>query len=226
MLARDFHQRHYEASEKDMWGHIAGMAKSLAKRLRGKYDVIIVDSYEAATMGDSLDPQQAARNMLFFTQLASESNCAVIVVDHSPKGVRDTVYGSAKKTDFARVVIGIDYASSDEAGQLKLTSRKCNVAARPTFPMVDRVETEDTLRFATARTVTFHFGADENANAAALERHIDDALRAGAKTNIEVQQHVQLALDLSSVEAARKRIDRAGLADRLPGTRRAHTAAN
>lgn len=157
VLKANFKQKHYTAKEKSDWRYARGMIPALIRQLGHDYDVVILDSYEGATMGDSNDPHEAAEMMQLFSQLAAETNTAVILVDHAPKHNPNSVFGSTKKTDFARVVIHISAQDGSDGRRLTLKSTKCNVAPKPVFPPVERQETDDALRFVEATTLTFNF---------------------------------------------------------------------
>lgn len=215
-LRRDFKQRHYTPEEKARWGYAKGMIPALIKHLGHDYDVIIVDSFEAATMGDSVDAQFATKMMMQFTQLARETNTAVILIDHSSKTNAGSVYGSTKKTDFARVVIKIEADNRSVGHYLTLTSAKCNVAPKPKFPPVERVETDTTLEFRERRGMRVNISGLADAAHDRTAELIKDAQRQGAETRKQVYEYIQLEDCLSSPDAARKRVARADLQHLLP----------
>lgn len=217
LLSRRFHQRHYSPQEKAQWQYARGMIPALIPHLRGKYDVIILDSYEAATMGDSNSPQESAEMMMLFAQLASDADAALVLIDHAPKHNSHTVYGSAKKTDFARNVIGLSSNPNGDGGQLKLTSLKCNVATAPNFPVIERMEDEHSLRFCAVSGFKVNIAeASSEAGTRRTAELIEEALGDGAGSRTEVYEYIRAKEGLATADTARKRVQRANLVHLLP----------
>lgn len=215
-LERDFKQKHYTAQEKASWDYARGMVPALIQQLGRNYDVVFFDSYEAATMSDSNDSQAAAELMMLFARLAVETNTAVILIDHAPKHNKASVFGSTKKTDFARVVVNIEAAEAAGSNMLNLHSAKCNVAPKPTFPRVERLETEGTLRFIPVTGFAVDLSGVTEKAVGRLEHLIREARGNGAATRMAVYDYVHVAEELASPEAARKRVARARLQHLLP----------
>lgn len=215
-LRRNLVQKHYTPEEKAAWGYARGMIPALISQLRHDFDVLIFDSYETATMGDSNDAQTVVEMMMLFAQLATATNTAVILIDHAPKGNPNTVFGSTKKTDFTRVAIRIEA----HEGSLKLTSAKCNVAPTPKFSTVKRIETDEALRFEPTTGLFLDVSAVGGPTRTGLEHAIREAIASGAETRTEVYRAVQAMLGLATPGAVAKRVERAGLKPLLPPERR------
>jgi RecA/RadA recombinase len=216
-LKSTFVQKHYTAKEKADWRYARGMIPALIRQLGKDYDVVILDSYEGATMGDSNDAQEAAEMMQLFAQLAAETNTAVILIDHAPKHNPTSVFGSTKKTDFARVVIHISTEGGSDGRRLVLKSAKCNVAPKPVFRPVERKESDDALRFVEATTITMSIGATgAAAQHERTKRQIEAAIERGAKTRSEIYEDIQIEDGYKSSDGPRKRVKRLGLQHMLP----------
>mgnify|MGYP000270448096 CR=1 FL=1 len=223
VLKSNFVQRHYTAKEKADWGYARGMIPAISRQLGNDFDVVILDSYEGTTMGDSNDAREAAEMMQLFLQLAAETNTAVVVIDHAPKHNPSSVFGSTKKTDFARVVIHIAAQDGGDGHYLTLRSAKCNVAPKPEFPRVERQETDDALRFVQHTSFTVSFGqARDPSTRDRTERQIHDAITSGAKNRTQIYEFIQIEEGLKSIDTARKRVKEHGFIDLLPPEQRGH----
>ncbi len=216
-LKANFVQRHYTAKEKADWRYARGMIPALIRQLGDDYDVVILDSYEGATMGDSNDAHDAAEMMQLFAQLASETNTAVILIDHAPKHNPTSVFGSTKKTDFARVVIHIAAQDGSDGHRLTLKSAKCNVAPEPSFPRIKRQETEGTLRFVQDTGFTVKIGEEHDSILRdRTQRQIKEATKHGASSRTEIYEHIRDEEGYTSIDGPRKRVHRLGLEPDLP----------
>jgi hypothetical protein len=107
----------------------SGGGKRLLKFIeKGKYRLVIVDTFSRAIQGDQLDPGEMTASVGLLQQYALSKGIALVIVDHMPKNSPsqnpiDHVYGSVAKAGVADAFWGL-YKEQGKAGaKLAITGR-------------------------------------------------------------------------------------------------------
>ena len=134
----------FDGREKARENYLPGMHERLIDAIRDDaFDVIIIDSFERAFGTPPDDTEAVAKNLECLAILAEGTNAAVLVLDHTPKSDPTTLYGSAKKGDYARAV---HMLLAEKAG-LKICNAKATFNAQKEDIIIERIQTETTVAF-------------------------------------------------------------------------------